>query len=158
MADVRQPLRDLPVFAGELPAFDALETPDDPVELLTAWLLGAIRAQVPEPHAMTVATAGADGNPPARTLTLKDIDADGRRFAAHRDSTEERELAARPYAAVAESADRLAREPGPVAPGWTLHTVRAESVGFWQGDKERKHTRPAYHRADDGWRKELLWP
>ncbi|SED29464.1 hypothetical protein SAMN05428945_4469 [Streptomyces sp. 2224.1] len=55
MADVRQLLRDLPVFAGELPAFDPLETPDDPVELFTAWLLGAIRTQVPEPHAMTVA-------------------------------------------------------------------------------------------------------
>ncbi|MFG2528703.1 pyridoxal 5'-phosphate synthase [Streptomyces sp. NPDC048516] len=217
MADVRQLLRDLPVFAGELPAFDPLETPDDPVELFTAWLLGAIRAQVPEPHAMTVSTAGADGNPSARTLILKDIDADGWRFAAHRDSTKGRELTDRPYAAltfywqplarqvrvrgpvvresaehaaadflarspgaraeallgrqsrplgdlaerdaaVAESAARLAREPGLVAPGWTLHTVRAESVEFWQGDKDRKHTRLAYQRAGGAWRKELLWP
>ncbi|GES33214.1 pyridoxine 5'-phosphate oxidase C-terminal domain-containing protein [Streptomyces angustmyceticus] len=60
---------------------------------------------------------------------------------------------------MAESAARLAREPGLVAPGWTLHTVHAESVEFWQGDKHRKHTRLAYHRTDDdGWRKELLWP
>ncbi|MFJ6789748.1 pyridoxine/pyridoxamine 5'-phosphate oxidase [Streptomyces angustmyceticus] len=217
MADVRQLLRDLPVFAGDLPAFDPRETPDDPVDLFTNWLLGAVRAQVPEPHAMTVATAGSDGNPSARTLILKDIDADGWRFAAHRDSTKGRELADRPYAAltfywqplarqvrvrgpvvresaeraaadflarspgaraeallgrqsrplgdlaerdaaVAESAARLARDPGLVAPGWTLHTVHAESVEFWQGDQDRKHTRLAYHRTDDGWRKELLWP
>ncbi|MFI9048663.1 pyridoxal 5'-phosphate synthase [Streptomyces sp. NPDC053427] len=219
MTDLRQLLRDLPVFAGELPAFDPAGTPDEPVALFANWLLDAVRAQVPEPHAMTVSTADADGNPSARTLILKDIDADGWRFAAHADSVKGRELAGRPYAAltfywqplarqirvrgpvvresaeraaqdflargagaraeallgrqsqpladlserdaaVAESAARLAREPGLVAPGWQLFTVRAESVEFWQGDRDRKHTRLAYRRKGeaDVWTKELLWP
>ncbi|MFK0295948.1 pyridoxal 5'-phosphate synthase [Streptomyces sp. NPDC090442] len=217
MADLRQLLRDLPVFGGELPTFDTVATPDDPVELFTAWLLGAIRAQVPEPHAMTVATADADGTPSARTLILKDIDAAGWRFAAHDGSAKGRELTARPYcalafywqplarqvrvrgpvvredaersaadflarspearaealvgrqsrplaslaerdAAVADAAQRLAREPGLVPPEWTLHTVRAESVEFWQGSTDRNHTRLRYRRTDGTWTKELLWP
>ncbi|GAA2672776.1 pyridoxal 5'-phosphate synthase [Streptomyces lunalinharesii] len=217
MADLRQLLRGLPVFGGALPAFDPVATPDDPVELFTAWLLGAIRSQVPEPHAMTLATADADGNPSARTLILKDVDAAGWRFAAHDDSVKGRELTARPYAAltfywqplarqvrvrgpvvredaersaadflargagaraeallgrqsqplaslaerdaaVADAAARLARDPGLVPAEWTLHTVRAESVEFWQGAEDRNHTRLAYRRDGAGWTKELRWP
>ncbi|MCK7624856.1 pyridoxal 5'-phosphate synthase [Streptomyces sp. RS10V-4] len=218
MADLRQLLRDLPVFGGDpLPVFDPERTPAEPVELFTAWLLGALRAQVPEPHAMTVATAGADGNPSARTLILKDVDAAGWRFAAHLGSGKGRELAVRPYAAltfywqplarqvrvrgpvvpesaersaadflargtgaraeallgrqssplaslqerdaaVAGAADRLARDPGLVPPEWTLYTVRAESVEFWQGARDRNHTRLVYRRAGAAWTKELLWP
>ncbi len=45
-----------------------------------------------------------------------------------------------------------------MAPGWTLHTVRPESVEFWQGDKGRRHTRLVYVREVAGWRKRLLWP
>ncbi|AIA02234.1 MULTISPECIES: pyridoxine/pyridoxamine 5'-phosphate oxidase [Streptomyces] len=217
MADLRQLLRGLTVFGGELPTFDPVATPDDPVELFTAWLLGAIRAQVPEPHAMTLATADADGNPSARTLILKDVDAAGWRFAAHDDSAKGRELSARPYAAltfywqplarqvrvrgpvvredaersaadflargagaraealvgrqsrplaslaerdaaVADAAARLARDPELVPAAWTLHTVRAESVEFWQGAEDRNHTRLAYRRSGAGWTKELRWP
>ncbi|MFF2808739.1 pyridoxal 5'-phosphate synthase [Streptomyces sp. NPDC058000] len=227
MADLRQLLRDLPVFGGELPAFDPAATPDDPVELFTQWLLGAIRAQVPEPHAMTLATTDADGTPSARTLILKDVDAAGWRFAAHDGSVKGRQLAARPYAALtfycpprlkgagvppslarqvrvrgpvvregaersaadflarsagaraeallgrqsqpltslaerdaamAGAAEQLADDPGLVPAAWTLHTVRAESVEFWQGAKDRNHTRLAYRRAGTTWTKELLWP
>ncbi|MEU7636678.1 pyridoxal 5'-phosphate synthase [Streptomyces sp. NPDC039016] len=217
MADLRRLLRDLPVFGGELPLFDPAATPDDPVELFTAWLLGAIRAQVPEPHAMTLATADADGTPSARTLILKDFDAAGWRFAAHDGSVKGRELAARPYAALAfywqplarqvrvrgpvvresaersaadflarsagaraeallgrqsrplaslaerdtalaGAAERLAGDPGLVPSEWTLHTVLAESVEFWQGAKDRNHTRLVYRRTGTTWRKELLWP
>ncbi|MFI6464166.1 hypothetical protein [Streptomyces sp. NPDC050528] len=37
----------------------------------TEWLPGALEAGVREPHAMTVSTVVADGNPTARTLILK---------------------------------------------------------------------------------------
>ncbi|MEU8786398.1 hypothetical protein [Streptomyces sp. NPDC048637] len=53
MADIRQLLCVLPVFAGELPASDPPTAPDGPVGPLTVWPLGAVRAQAPEPHAMT---------------------------------------------------------------------------------------------------------
>ncbi|WUJ72087.1 pyridoxal 5'-phosphate synthase [Kribbella soli] len=59
--------------------------------------------------------------------------------------------------AVAEQAGRIAAEPGLVAPNWTLYTVRAEEVEFWQADQDRRHTRLRY-RLEDQWTKELLWP
>jgi pyridoxamine 5'-phosphate oxidase len=59
---------------------------------------------------------------------------------------------------VKESLARLEAEPDLVAPGWTLHSVRPESVEFWQGDKERRHTRLVYVRSGEGWVKQLLWP
>ncbi|QIK10043.1 hypothetical protein G7Z12_32255 [Streptomyces sp. ID38640] len=50
---MRQLPGDLPVFAGELPAFPPSTAPDAPVAPFTARLVGAARAQVPEPRAMT---------------------------------------------------------------------------------------------------------
>ncbi|MFJ3897359.1 pyridoxal 5'-phosphate synthase [Streptomyces sp. NPDC090083] len=217
MDDLRQLLRDIEVFAGELPVFDPLISPDTPSELFTEWLLGALEAGVREPHAMTVSTAGADGNPTARTLILKGVGPGGWRFASDGGSVKARDLARRPFAAltfywsplarqvrvrgpvvaadardsaadflarstgaraealvgrqsqplsdlaardaaVKESLERLEDEPDLVAPGWTLHTVRPESVEFWQGDKERRHTRLVYLREAGGWHKQLLWP
>ncbi|MFF9784772.1 hypothetical protein YWIDRAFT_04255 [Streptomyces sp. SceaMP-e96] len=51
MAGIRQLLGDVPVFAGELPAPST--APDTPVAPFTARLVGAARAQIPEPRAMT---------------------------------------------------------------------------------------------------------
>ncbi|WP_405392576.1 pyridoxal 5'-phosphate synthase [Streptomyces sp. NBC_01102] len=61
-------------------------------------------------------------------------------------------------AATEESLSRLEREPDLVVPEWTLYTLAPHSVEFWQGDKQRKHTRLTYLRSDDGWDKQLLWP
>ncbi|MET8327821.1 pyridoxal 5'-phosphate synthase [Streptomyces sp. NPDC005181] len=61
-------------------------------------------------------------------------------------------------AAVRESLARLEREPDLVAPGWALHSVRPQTVEFWQGDKQRDHTRLNYRATDVGWVRELLWP
>ncbi|WP_371404492.1 pyridoxal 5'-phosphate synthase [Kribbella sp. NBC_00662] len=59
--------------------------------------------------------------------------------------------------AVKEQAERIAAEPGLVAPNWTLYTLQAEEVEFWQADPDRRHTRLRY-RLEDEWTKELLWP
>ncbi|MDJ0344172.1 pyridoxal 5'-phosphate synthase [Streptomyces sp. H10-C2] len=104
MAEIRQLLRELEVFAGDLPPFDPGDTPDDPAALFTEWLLEAIRSGVPEPHAMTLSTAGADGDPSARVLILKNLDRTGDRagwqFATHSGSGKGQDLAERPYAAL----------------------------------------------------------
>ncbi|MFE2159309.1 pyridoxine 5'-phosphate oxidase C-terminal domain-containing protein [Streptomyces lydicus] len=102
MTEPRQLLRELPVFAGDLPAFDPVDTPGEPAGLFTTRLLAASPLTRP-PGAGTGPGGGA------------------------------------------------------VTPGWTLHTVRAESVEFPQGDRDRKHTRPAYRRTAGHWTKELLW-
>jgi len=63
-------------------------------------------------------------------------------------------------AAIAVQAERLAAEPGLVAANWTLYTLRADEVEFWQADPDRRHLRLRY-RLDDPtlpWTKERLWP
>ncbi len=61
-------------------------------------------------------------------------------------------------AQVEASLMRIKSEPDLVAPGWTLYSVRPESVEFWQGDKQRRHTRLVYLSSPDGWTKQMLWP
>jgi pyridoxamine 5'-phosphate oxidase len=61
--------------------------------------------------------------------------------------------------AVAEAVAKLDAEPELVASGWTLYTLRADEVEFWQADPDRRHLRLRYARtASDEWTKELLWP
>ena len=43
----------------------------DPLRQFERWLSEAIRAELPEPTAMTLATADADGRPSARIVLLK---------------------------------------------------------------------------------------
>lgn len=59
--------------------------------------------------------------------------------------------------AVQEQADRIAAEPDLIASNWTLYTLHADEVEFWQADPDRRHHRLRY-RLDQNWTKELLWP
>ncbi|TCC18149.1 pyridoxal 5'-phosphate synthase [Kribbella speibonae] len=59
--------------------------------------------------------------------------------------------------AAQEQADRIAADPELIAPNWTLYTLRADEVEFWQADPDRRHLRLRY-RLDENWTKELLWP
>jgi len=49
----------------------------DPIRQFEAWFADAVAAQVPEPNAMTLATASRDGVPSGRIVLLKGIDAGG---------------------------------------------------------------------------------
>jgi pyridoxamine 5'-phosphate oxidase len=71
----------------------------DPVALVRAWLEEA-REAVAEPHAMTLATAAADGTPSARIVLLRGIDERGLTFFTNRASRKGDELAANPRAAL----------------------------------------------------------
>jgi len=44
------------------------------------------------------------------------------------------------------------------APSWTLYTLTAGQVEFWQGDPERRHIRLCYQRTGSAWTRQLLWP
>jgi pyridoxamine 5'-phosphate oxidase len=71
-------VRGLAVFPAELPEFDVRSAPDDPVALFLAWLGDAIRDQILGPHAMTLATADANGHVSSRVLICRDVDEAGR--------------------------------------------------------------------------------
>jgi pyridoxamine 5'-phosphate oxidase len=104
MADelsLRDRLRALPVFPGELPRFDTDAAPADPLALLVEWLEFAIGAGVLQPHAMTLATASVTGRPSNRTLLLKDVDAEAVWFASLSTGPKGRDLAENPLVALA---------------------------------------------------------
>lgn len=71
-----------------------------PVVQFERWLAEAVKAEVPEPTAMTLATVGDGGRPAARIVLLKDVGAEGFLFFTNYDSRKGRELAAHPYAAL----------------------------------------------------------
>jgi pyridoxamine 5'-phosphate oxidase len=64
------------------------------------WLDEAINAPLPEPNAMVLATADAEGRPSARTVLLKVVDERGFVLYTNLDSRKGREIAANPHGAV----------------------------------------------------------
>lgn len=82
---------------GTLSLDDLAATPD---EQFARWLADAVAAQIPEPNAMTLATADADGQPSARTVLLKAYDSRGFSLYTNLRSRKGRELAANPRASL----------------------------------------------------------
>lgn len=81
--------------AGTLLEDDLLATP---LAQFQAWFDEAVAVGLPEPNAMIVATAAADGQPSARTVLLKDMDARGLVFFTNYGSRKSAELDANPGA------------------------------------------------------------
>ncbi|MGI8688601.1 MAG: pyridoxamine 5'-phosphate oxidase [Thermomicrobiales bacterium] len=72
----------------------------DPVTQFTRWFEQALAAHVPEPNAMTVATATRAGMPAARIVLLKGFDARGFVFYTNYEGRKGQELAENPVAAL----------------------------------------------------------
>jgi pyridoxamine 5'-phosphate oxidase len=81
-------------------ALDVTTMHGDPLEQFRGWFSDAARAEVPEPNAMTIATADAAGRPSARIVLLKGIDASGFLFYTDYRSRKGIELDANPQAAL----------------------------------------------------------
>ena len=76
------------------------DTDPDPLVQFRAWFDEALSAQVMDANAMSLATAGPTGEPSARIVLLKDVDATGFVFFTNYDSAKGRDLAANPRAAL----------------------------------------------------------
>ena len=72
----------------------------EPLREFDSWLADAVAGGVPEPTAMTLATAGRDGRPSTRVVLLKGYDERGFVWYTNYSSRKGRELAANPYAAL----------------------------------------------------------
>ena len=83
-----------------LKTLDESHVDRDPMKQFGVWMVEAIHAQVPEPTAMTLATADAKGRPSARIVLLKGMDGGGFVFYTNYKSRKGRELAANPQAAL----------------------------------------------------------
>jgi pyridoxamine 5'-phosphate oxidase len=76
------------------------EVRDDPVDQFELWFQQALRAEVNEPNAMSVATVGADGRPSSRIVLVKQFDRRGFTWYTNYDSQKGQELCANPHAAL----------------------------------------------------------
>lgn len=72
----------------------------DPLEQFARWLDEAMRAQVPEPNAMTLATVDRDLRPSTRVVLIKSYDARGITWFTNYDSRKGQDLAGNPWAAL----------------------------------------------------------
>ena len=70
----------------------------DPIEQFRVWFVAVKEAKGIEPNAMTLATADKDGNPSARTVLLKGLDAQGFVFYTNYESDKGRQLSDNPRA------------------------------------------------------------
>jgi pyridoxamine 5'-phosphate oxidase len=166
---LRRQLRALPDFPDDLPVFDPATAPADPIALFLQWLGGALSANLPSPHAFSLATATADGAVSSRMLILKDVESGTFLFASSRSSRKGRELAVNPRAAMTfywpavgrqirvvgtvalrpseESAADWNDRPGAdasVNPEWQLYALQPTEVEFWQASVDRHHIRHRY--------------
>lgn len=105
----------------------------DPYVQFGQWMAQAMAAEVPEPHAMSLATCGNDGQPSARIVLLRGVDAQGFVFFTNYESSKGRQLAENPRAGLCffwQEMERQVRIEGKVEP-----TSAADSDAYF-------HSRP----------------
>jgi pyridoxamine 5'-phosphate oxidase len=76
------------------------DLPENPFTLFAQWYLAAETAELPEPSAMTLATANADGAPNARMVLMRGFDERGFVFYTNYQSCKAAELLSNPRAAL----------------------------------------------------------
>jgi pyridoxamine 5'-phosphate oxidase len=117
------------------------EVAADPIWRFAHWLKAAQDAGLPEPTAMTLATASAAGVPSARMVLLKDFDERGFVFYTNMESDKGRDLAENPRAALVfywAPLERQVRATGDVAQvtaaesdAYFASRSRAARLGAW---------------------------
>ena len=83
-----------------LATLDESQLTDDPFELFKTWLDDAIKSDIPDPNAMTVATVDAAGRPSQRIVLLKDLTEEGFVFYTNLGSRKAQELKQNPNIAL----------------------------------------------------------
>ena len=114
-------------------ALDENDAHPDPIQQFTTWFDEALKSQLLDVNAMTLATASAKGEPSARTVLLKGADESGFVFYTNYDSAKGRDLAENPRASLLlfwRELERQVRINGSVT-----KTTQAESDSYF-------HSRP----------------
>jgi pyridoxamine 5'-phosphate oxidase len=105
----------------------------NPFQQFSRWFQQALEAGLPEPNAMTLATATREGKPSARIVLLKGFDEEGFVFYTNYESRKGRELAENPCAALVFHWIELERQV--CIAGQVSRVSREESESYF-------HTRP----------------
>ncbi len=127
--------------AGLAGALDESMLPAEPMALFDQWMGDVLRAGLPEPTAMVLATVSADLRPRARMVLLKSSGPDGFTFYTNRTSRKASDLAEVPEACLLFPWHALHRQviiEGPVAPLSTADSEpyfrtrpRGSQLGAW---------------------------
>lgn len=139
------PAEDDYVTAVRMAQPPALLESRDPIALFEGWLREAVKSELNDANAMTVATVDADGLPDARMVLLKAVDAAGFVFYTNTLSAKGRQLAANPRAALMfhwKSLRRSVRVRGPVetvtaaeADAYFATRARSAQIGAWASEQ-----------------------
>jgi pyridoxamine 5'-phosphate oxidase len=119
----------------------------NPLETARDWYQAAVAAGVPEPEAMALATATAEGAPSVRYVLLRGIDERGIRFYTNYESRKGRELAENPRAAATlywRAQHRAIRLEGAVerlsaeeSDAYFSQRARGSQIGAWASAQSR---------------------
>jgi pyridoxamine 5'-phosphate oxidase len=131
----------------QLAALTEADVDPDPTLQFERWLSEALRAELPEPTAMTLATVDAEGRPSARIVLLKGADADGLVFFTNYDSRKGHELGGRPDAALlfhwvelerqVRIEGRVARVPAAESDAYFATRPLLSRIGAWASPQSR---------------------
>jgi pyridoxamine 5'-phosphate oxidase len=121
-------LQDLRVDYGREPLIESTLLPD-PIAQFQLWFDEASKSGIPEPNAMSLATADVSGQPSCRTVLLKDLDERGFVFFTNYTSRKAQHLAANPRAALLFAWIALQRQVEVVGPVEKL-TVEESTAYF----------------------------
>ena len=103
--------------------------PTEPFAQFRSWLSAAVAVGLPEPNAMVLATATADGRPSVRHVLLKELDDSGFVFFTNLRSRKAVEIAANPAVSLCFPWFAMARQV--VASGVASQVTRAETEEYW---------------------------
>jgi pyridoxamine 5'-phosphate oxidase len=119
----------------------------DPLALFDEWLAEARDAEVNDPEAMALATAGADGQPSVRMVLLKGHGPDGFLFYTNEQSAKGDQLRENPRAALLFHWKALRRQvrvegtldrvPDEQADAYFATRARDSQLGAWASDQSR---------------------
>ncbi len=123
------------------------EAGDDPIALLQSWLDLAIAAKLPEPNAMTLATATPQGRPSGRVVLLRQLDEQGLVFFTNYNSRKGQEISANPWVALTfwwGALEKQVRITGTIAKVTEAESLayfqsrpRASQLGAWASDQSQ---------------------
>ncbi|TCC58909.1 pyridoxamine 5'-phosphate oxidase [Kribbella pittospori] len=119
----------------------------DPIVQFRTWLAQATEAGLPEPNAMVLATADADGRPSARTVLLKGLDERGFVFFTNQQSRKADDLAANPHCALVFPWHAMERQvriegsatklPGDEVDAYFVNRPRESQLGAWASQQSQ---------------------
>ena len=135
-------------------ALDEKDAHADPIQLFTIWFDEALKSQLIDANAMTLATASAKGEPSARIVLLKGADEDGFVFYTNYGSNKGRDLSENARASLLFFWAELERQVR--INGSVTKTTAAESDQYFQsrpkesqiGAATSHQSRPVSNRSD----------